>query len=99
MMQAMIQRHEELSSSLVSLQEASVFTRFFFFIKNLNIEIFQAALHDFQPGLVLTVEGGVYALAGIAIGVGLYRLMVFVLSITILKIKELVYSQVLIKLR
>lgn len=72
-MQAMLHRQEELSHSLLAMQDAGVFTRPFVFLANINTEIATSAFHDFHFAFPVTVEGLIYSLVGLFVGAGLYQ--------------------------
>jgi hypothetical protein len=67
-MQGMVERYQLLSKNLSALQEASVWERPLVFFKTIHWEIAQETLHNFQPGLVLSIEGAIYAFVGMALG-------------------------------
>ena len=79
MMQMMLERHTALTDTLNALRDATPFSRPYYFLKNLNMDIFQATLKDFQPGLMITSEGLVYAFLGIGIGIFVYHALCFLL--------------------
>jgi hypothetical protein len=80
MMQTMLDRHAELTNALLALKSATPFTRPYYFAKNFHLNITQATFQDFQPGLMLTIEGIFYAIFGLVIGVCIYHILLFILS-------------------
>ncbi len=75
LMQGMQTRFTQLSDSLVSLQQANLFTKPFVFLKHLNFDIFSSTMWSFQPGLLLTAEGLLYALVGMLFGYSAFRFL------------------------
>ena len=75
LMQAMVQRWHTLSEGLYSLQHASLWERPFIFLKHLDSGVAHDTLRAFEPGLPLTLEGGLYACAGLLLATGLFRLL------------------------
>ena len=65
-------RVRELADAQAALQGASVFTRPFAFFAHLDSQIAQNAWGAFKPAVPTTVEGLVYAAAGIAVALLLY---------------------------
>ena len=72
-LQSMFTRYSDLNHAYSSLANATVFTRPFVFLKYFQFDIAKMTLADFTFGLTLTVEAGVYALAGMMFGYFLYR--------------------------
>lgn len=68
---AMQHRYTKLSDALHQLQDATVFSKPFLFLNHLDLEVGRAALYNFTPGLLLTLEGLCYIAAGMAIGFAL----------------------------
>ncbi len=73
-LEAMQHRFVKLSDALSQMQEASVFSRPFLFLKNLDFTLGKATLYHFKPGMLFTIEGACYLLAGMAAGYALFRL-------------------------
>lgn len=73
MMQGILQRHADLKHALLSMQEATPLTRPFHFIHSFNIEIAKSTVLDFQPGLLITTEGLLYAFLGLCLGIAVYH--------------------------
>lgn len=71
-MKTTIDRYERFQSGLSQLRHASVFTKPFVFLQNVNTEIAKNTLAHFEPGLSLTLEGAVYAFLGIIFGYGFF---------------------------
>ncbi len=94
MMKMMVDRESQLSNSLLAIQEAGPFSRPYYFVKNLNIDICWATLKDFQPGLMLTTEALLYALLGICAGVLLYKSIAFLFKWSIKLVVRLLPSYI-----
>jgi hypothetical protein len=75
LMQGMVKRWHSLSEGVAALQHAAFWERPFVFFKHLDSGIVQDTYNSFEPGLPLTLEGGVYALAGLLLAIGLFRLL------------------------
>lgn len=67
-MLSIVGRWHHLSDALTAMQESSLWGRPIAFIYHLNMDTFSSTFHNFKMGLPLNVEGGVYALLGIATG-------------------------------
>lgn len=67
-MQAMVVRWHDLQDALSAMQQSTLWGRPFAFIYHLNSDAFSSTLSNFRAGLPITIEGGVYALAGICVG-------------------------------
>lgn len=74
LLQEMLKRHGELKQTLIGMQEASLFARPFYFAQHMQKEIVQATFKDFSFGLSWSLEGLVYALVGIFLGLFVYHL-------------------------
>ncbi|MEO1451555.1 MAG: DUF2937 family protein [Bacteroidota bacterium] len=61
--QSAVERHERYVEAFDAITNASIWTRPFRFMQHADPTISQAVV--FEPGLPLTVEGGVYALVGV----------------------------------
>ncbi len=68
-----VERYEFLSRAVEALTQSNMFTRPFVFLANLETDIAWQAWLIFQPGVPTTVEGALYALTGIAIGLIVYH--------------------------
>ena len=75
MMQGMLDRFTELSQSLTAMQSATPLSRPFVFLKHFNFDIVKATAVNFQPGIQLTAEGALYAVAGMGIGYLSFRFL------------------------
>lgn len=80
MMEGMFSRYAELSRASLALQESTPFTRPFVFLEHLNFDIAKATFMSFQPGVLLTVEGAVYALVGMGVGYSVFSILCFLIS-------------------
>lgn len=72
-MQSMQTRHQELNQAYTSLQQSTVWSKPFVFVKNLDSSVFWDTVNDFTPGLTLTLESLIYAVIGLGVGVLIYR--------------------------
>lgn len=72
LMQDMVVRYQDLSEASLALNNASVFSKPFVFVKYLYSDIVASTFQLFTPGFAFSVEGLVYALLGILFGVGLF---------------------------
>ncbi len=72
-MQQIVERYETLLAALTALESANLFTRPFVFLYHMHTDIAWNALRVFQPGVPTTLEGLVYALAGILLGLLIYN--------------------------
>lgn len=70
-------RYNNLSSSLFQLEGASVLSKPFLFVQNLDWSIAKATLASFKPGLLFTLEGVCYVLVGMVAGYLFFRLLLF----------------------
>lgn len=67
-MSAMVNRWYYINEALTSLQESSVLTRPFVFIRHMNWDIIKSTWSQYVFGLPLTLEGLIYAVLGIIFG-------------------------------
>jgi hypothetical protein len=74
-MQDLLTRLNELSESYRVLSEASVWTKPFVFLRHVDSTLFKETWSQFSPGLPLTLEGLLYALVGMFLGIGLFYLL------------------------
>lgn len=74
-MNRILTRWEKLTTSLLRLQQASILTRPFMFLRYLQWDIFKSTAETFQPGISFTLEGLVYALLGMINGYLLFHLL------------------------
>ncbi len=72
-MQAMQVRYEDLNQAYAALQHATVWSKPFVFMHNLDSAVFWDTARDFAPGIALNIESLIYAVVGLAIGVLIYR--------------------------
>ncbi|MCB1148925.1 MAG: DUF2937 family protein [Chlamydiia bacterium] len=71
-MQLVSSRYTSLNGSLESLSGAHFWSKPFHFLMNFHSDIFSRTLDYFRPGINLTFEGLIWALAGLLIGYFLY---------------------------
>lgn len=74
-MQALQARTEALDEAYFTLQDAGLWTKPFEFLFHFDKILFTETFHSFSPGLPMSIEGLVYALCGIGIGILCYRLL------------------------
>lgn len=67
-MHAMVGRWHQLSEALTVMQDSSLWERPFAFLYHLNSDVFSSTFHQFSLGLPLNLEGGIYAVLGMACG-------------------------------
>ncbi|OHD64356.1 MAG: hypothetical protein A2176_01855 [Spirochaetes bacterium RBG_13_51_14] len=79
-----IERYDQLAGALKDLTSAPAYKKLFIFITNVDWDIARATWERFTPGLPLTLEGAIYAAAGIVIGMTAYfcvsRLIVLIVK-------------------
>lgn len=80
-MQDLVLRFEDLQYSLTTLNESTVWSRPYFFIKNFQLDIGKATFHYYSPGLSFDAEACMYVLMGGFLGWGFYRLCFFSIRI------------------
>jgi ABC-type transporter Mla subunit MlaD len=69
-------RVQHLEAAYTSLRDASAWTRPFAFLRHLDGSIARATWSDYRPAVPTTLEGLVYAAAGMLLFVSLYHLLV-----------------------
>jgi hypothetical protein len=74
-MAAAAERVQSLQAAHDALRDASAWTRPFVFLRHLDWDIARGTLSVFKPAVPVTLEGGLYALAGMLLFVGLYHLL------------------------
>lgn len=70
----LVERLWQLESSFQALIQAAPLTRWIVFVQHADWAVVRQCLHRFTPGIPTTVEGLVYAGAGLLLGWGLYAL-------------------------
>ncbi len=70
----LVNRVETLEQSYHALQDATIYNRWFVFMREVDWSIATGAWENFMPGVPTTVEGLTYAAAGLLFGWGLYVL-------------------------
>lgn len=81
-------RFNELSSSLKNLSEAKGISKFIVFIRDMDTDIFKAALKNFVPGISFNIETIFYGLLGIVFFMSIYFIVKKSLLFVIRKIKK-----------
>ncbi len=66
-------RLADLENSFQALDNGTLFNRWWLFLKNLDPAIFSQTCSQYTPGLPLTIESLIYALAGLLITWGIYQ--------------------------
>jgi len=74
-MSAAVERVQSLSAAHDALRDASAWSRPFVFVRHLDWDIARGTLGIFKPAVPVTLEGGLYALAGMLAFLGLYHLL------------------------
>jgi len=74
-MQTMQERFVTISSAYHAMVDSTVLTRPFQFLRHVQWDVAQMTLKDFQFGLSLTLEAGLYALVGMGVGYLLFCLL------------------------
>lgn len=68
----LVNRYFELEQSYLALADSNIFNRWFVFLKEVDWEIAVGTWNNFVPGAPTTMEGLVYAIAGLLAGWGIY---------------------------
>ncbi|HNU91413.1 MAG TPA: DUF2937 family protein [Spirochaetota bacterium] len=71
-MQGNIDRLADIELALEQLTNAGPFSKFFYFLKNIDLEITRATIKNYTPGMNISLEGAVYALVGLLVGMLVY---------------------------
>jgi hypothetical protein len=79
-MQGMVTRLQDLSQGLYELQTSTGVLKPFIFLRTYNHEIAWTTLDQFQPGLVLNLEGIAYAFGGLLLGILIYNVVIAILG-------------------
>ncbi len=74
-MAAAVERVQSLQAAHDALRDASAWTRPFVFLRHADWEISRATTAVFKPAVPVTLEGGLYALAGMLVFLGIYHLL------------------------
>lgn len=72
-MQDLVLRFQDLNESFTTLNASTVWSRPYFFMKYLDLEIGKATFHHYSPGLTFDTEVCIYVLLGGFLGWGLYH--------------------------
>lgn len=80
-MQGIFQRLTELQNSYQALINAPDWVHPMYLLRYGDPDIARATLSHFEPGLSFSVESAVYALLGLAVGLGIFRMIKGCLSI------------------
>jgi hypothetical protein len=73
--QQTIQRAAALQEDLQAIQNAPVFTKFFVFLRHMNLEIANSTFANFRPAVPVSLESMVYASIGIILFLLMYHLV------------------------
>jgi hypothetical protein len=82
LIQGMVTRLETFRIAKSSLEQASLITKPFVFLRYINQQIAVDTWKQFQLGFSFTLEGLVYAFIGMLIGYGLFQSLKFLLRIS-----------------
>lgn len=63
-----IDRLVDIKEALAHLTTSGPAAKFFYFIKDIDIDIARATMRNYTPGLNISMEGAVYALCGLLFG-------------------------------
>lgn len=74
LMQGMTNRYSNLLNAYQALNDATVYSRPFAFIKHVNLDIAKRTLHNYEFGFLFSIEGLAYALLGGTVGYFIYAL-------------------------
>jgi len=83
-----IERYTDLSTALKSLSESKGVVKFYSFIKDIDFDIFKAALKNFTPGITFSFDTVLYGAAGIIIFMSIYLIIKKSLIFIVLKIRN-----------
>ena len=83
-----LERFTDLSAALKTLTESKGIVKFFSFLKDIEPDIFKAALKNFVPGISFNFETLFYAAAGIIFFMSVYFLIKKSLQFVIHKVKK-----------
>ncbi len=72
---ALLERVQHLELSYQALQDATIYNRWFVFLREVDWSIASGTWENFMPGVPTTFEGLTYALAGLLLGWGIYALI------------------------
>lgn len=75
-MKSVISRWKIFSTSLNHLQESSLWSKFYIFLKEMQYEVAQPTFLSFQPNLALSLEGFCYTGIGILVGYVFYHIVI-----------------------
>jgi len=78
--EALLDRYNELDQSYTALQGATIYNRWLIFIQEVDWSIAAGTWNNFMPGIPTTVEGLTYALSGLLLGWGIYALLKAVIT-------------------
>jgi hypothetical protein len=73
--QDLVNRVNFLEQSYQTLEDATIYNRWFVFLREVDWAIAAGTWENFVPGVPTTVEGITYALAGLLIGWGVYSFL------------------------
>jgi hypothetical protein len=73
--QSLVERVQALEQAYRALQDANIYNRWFIFLREVDWSIAAGTWDNFVPGVPTTIEGLVYALAGLLMGWGIYALL------------------------
>lgn len=75
LMQSMVERWTVFNENLYSMQNATVWTRPFLFIRQFDWDIARTTYHTFEVGLTFNLEGIIYAFLGLLFGYLVFMLI------------------------
>ena len=73
-LQTLLQRYEDLTQAYQALDTAAPWAQPLLFVRYFHSDVAASTWHHFELGLPLTVEGAIYAVIGVIVGMVFYRL-------------------------
>jgi hypothetical protein len=70
-----VNRVQELAAAFAALRDATAWTRPFVFLRDVDVSIARATWTDYKPAVPTTLEGLLYAAAGMIVFVGVHHLV------------------------
>lgn len=83
-----VERFTDLSTALKSLTESKGIVKFYSFLKDIDFDIFKAALKNFVPGISFTIDTFFYGAAGIIVFMTIYLILKKSLIFIVTKVKN-----------
>lgn len=77
---ALMARQADYEAAFQALQSANALNRPWIFLQHLKTDLFVETLQNFEPGLQLNAEQGMYILTGMAFGWGIYKTLIWAMT-------------------